>query len=184
MLKVTKSDPRYLEEDEALMAGREPRYPHRKPSKATKQRFAVGEVIGSNAITNRLLESPTARIVASTAAVAAAPRLARSAVRSVPKILAAARAVASDPVALGTLIGTVARYSVVTAAGFGSYFATRYIIDHFPTKQRRLDAAADAYRQSRRDLASELGRELTAAELAELSKHYKSIVQDINNAFI
>jgi len=102
----------------------------------------------------------------------------------VPKVLAAARAVASDPVALGTLIGTAARYGIVGAAGFGSYFATRYIIEHFPTKQRRLDAAADAYRRSRVDLAAELGRPLKPDELAELAKHYKQVVQDIKNAFI
>lgn len=154
------------------MEGREPRYPHRKPSKATKQKYAVGEVIGSSPLVDSVL-SPTAKTLASAAAVAAAPKVARA----IPKALRAATKV--SPQAIGTAIGLLARWSVVGAAGVGSYFATRWLIDNFPTKQRRLDAAADAYRQARRELAAQQGRELNAAELAALALHYKQVVADI-----
>jgi hypothetical protein len=172
LLKVRKDDPRYEEEDQALMEGREPRYPHRKPSKATKQKYAVGEVIGSSPLVDSVL-SPTAKTVASAAAVAAAPKI----VRAIPKALRAATKV--SPQAIGTAVGLLARWSVVGAAGVGSYFATRWLIDNFPTKQRRLDAAADAYRQARREMAAQLGRSLNEAELAALALHYKQVVADI-----
>lgn len=170
MLKVRKDDPRYEDEDNALMAGTEARYVHRKPSKATKQKYFAREVIGDSPVLDAVL-SPTGKTVLAGAAVSQA--------RKIPALLKAARNVA---VGLGTfaldygILGT----GIVAAAGFGSYFATRWIIDHYPTKQRRLDAAADAYRKSRRDLAAALGRELTAAELAQLSAHYKDVVREIN----
>jgi hypothetical protein len=172
LLKVRKDDPRYLEEDEALMAGTEPRYPHRKPSKATKQKFAVGEVIGRSPLLDAAL-SPTAKTLAGAAIVAKAPSI----VKAIPKALRAATKI--PPQAIGTAIGLLARYSVAGMAGLGSYFATKWILENFPTKQRRLDAAADAYRKARRDLASELGRDLTKDELAALALNYKQVVADI-----
>lgn len=69
---------------------------------------------------------------------------------------------------------------LLAAAGIGSYFATRWIIDNYPTKARRLEAAAIAYRRSRNDLAASLGRELNAAEHKALADHYKSVVASIN----
>lgn len=84
-------------------------------------------------------------------------------------------------IAEGATVGGLGVVSFLAAAGLASYFGTRYIIDHFPTKQRRLDAAADAYRKARRDLAASLGRELNAAELKSLSDHYKQVQRDINS---
>lgn len=169
---MRKSDPRYDEEDDALMVGRQPRYLHRKPSKAAKQTYAIGEVVSSNPVARSLLANPAAQTVAA-ATTAAALR------KATPKLLGVAR---KGAVALGTfaLDYGILGVGIVAAAGLSSYFATKYILEHYPTKQRRLNAAADAYRKSRRDLAATLGRALTAAELKQLADHYKSVVAAIN----
>lgn len=178
---MRKTDPRYLEEDEALMEGREPRYPHRKPSKATKQKFAVGEVLGSNSITRGLLDSPTARAVAGTAVASATPKV----IRALPKAIKAVSKIGipvGAGIAEGSTVGlaSAGTLGLVAAAGLGSYFATKWLIENFPTKQRRLNAAADAYYKSRKDLAASLGRALNQAELKALADHYKEVVRSIN----
>lgn len=119
-------------------------------------------------------------------AAAATPVVAR-AVKSVPSAIRAATKAQVSTGALARTLGTAAvtlgptGLAALAAAGVGSYFATRYIIDHFPTKARRLDAAADAYRRARRDMAASLGRALTAAEQQALAAHYKSVVADIKD---
>lgn len=119
-------------------------------------------------------------------AAAATPVVAR-AVKSVPSAIRAATKAQVSTGALARTLGTAAvtlgptGLTALAAAGVGSYFATRYIIDHFPTKARRLDAAADAYRRARRDMAASLGRALTAAEQQALAAHYKSVVADIKD---
>lgn len=185
LLKVRKDDPRFLEEDEALMAGREPRYPHRKPSKASKQRFAVGEVLGESEVARGLLGSSTARTVASTAVVAATPRILRAVPRAI-KAATAARFTVGAGIAQGATVGGAGVVALLAAAGLGSYFGTRYIIENFPTKARRLAAAADAVKQARRGaaIAAGLGRDgaaqLPPAVLKALADHYRAVVADIN----
>lgn len=180
LLKVRKSDPRYEEEDEALMAGRDPRYPHRKPSKKAKQEYAVREVIGSSPAAG-ILSSPEARMVASTAAIAAAPRV----VRSVPKLLKAAAAAEvplgpalSRATGAATWVPGASGLALLAAAGMTSYFTTKYIMERF-SKGGRMDAALAAYLRSKRELAAHLGRPLQPGELKELYAHYKQIVQNI-----
>jgi len=196
LLKVRKTDPRYQEEDEALMAGTIPRYPHRKPSKKSKDVYAAVELVGGSEVARSILSNPTAQLVAGTAAATQAPRAVRAVVRSVPKLIKAATGARLTLGAIGS--GAAARglgYSAATevalgaggaalvaAAGLASYFTTRYIIDHYPTKQRRLNAAADAYRRSRLDLAAELGRALTASELKALADHFKAVKRDIESS--
>lgn len=166
-----QNDPRWTDQDDALAEGREARYVHTKPSKATKQKFIAREIIGSSPIADAVL-SPTGKTVLAAAAVSQA--------KKVPTILKAARNVATG---LGTIALDygIAGAGLVAAAGFGSYFATKWIMENYPTRQRRLDAAADAYRKSRRDLAATLGRALTPGELAQLSARYKEIVRKINS---
>lgn len=162
-----------------MMEGRPPRYVHRKPSKKTKQEYAIGSVIGASPAAG-LLSTPAAQAAATTAAVGAG----KVAYRAVPKIAKALAKVAL-PVGAGiwegsTVALTGGTLGLLAAAGLGSYFGTRYIIEHFPTKARRLEAAATAYRTSRRDLAARLGRELTQGEQKELAAHYKDVVRGIN----
>lgn len=179
---MRKDDPRYLEEDEALMEGRPPRFPHRKPSKRAKQEFAVSEVVGASPVAG-VLGSQTARTIASTAAVAAAPRL----VRSVPKILKAAMQAQISTGRLAGALGTGAvtigtsGLAILAAAGLGSYFTTKYIMERF-SKGGRLDAALQAYLRSRRELAAKLGRPLTTPELQALNAHYQQVVREIKAA--
>lgn len=88
----------------------------------------------------------------------------------------------------GVLATYAAAYAGVSTAALGglllagaaSYFGTRYIIEHYPTKARRLDAAADGYRRARLDLARTLGRDLNTEELKKLSQEYKATVAAIN----
>jgi len=182
LVKVTKSDPRYLEEDDALEEGRLPRYVHRKPSAATKRTFATGELVGGSEVARSILGSAGAR----TAAAAALAPLAPKAIKLIPKIIKAAAGTVAATGSLEGVLGTGAvtlgasGLATLAAAGIGSYFATRYLIDNFPTKQRRLNAAADAYRKSRTTLAATLGRSLNSSELAALAAHYKSVVAEIN----
>jgi hypothetical protein len=182
LLKVRKDDPRYEEEDEAMMEGRPPRYVHRKPSKKTKQEYAIGSVIGATPAAS-LLSTPAAQA----AAVSAAAGAGKVAYRAVPKIAKALAKVAM-PVGAGiwqgstVALGSAGVLGLLAAAGLGSYFGTRYIIENFPTRARRLEAAATAYRTSRRDLAAKLGRELTAGEQKELAAHYKDVVRGINDS--
>jgi hypothetical protein len=179
---VRKDDPRYLEEDEALMEGRPPRYLHRKPSKRAKQEYAVGEVVEASPV-GGLLRSESARKIAGTAAVAAAPKV----LRSIPKVL---RAATSAQISTGRLAGALGTgavtigtsgLAILAAAGLGSYFTTKYIMERF-SKGGRLDAALQAYLRSRRELAAKLGRPLTTAELQALNAHYQQVVREIKAA--
>lgn len=179
LLKVRKDDPRYEDEDNAAMTGGVARYVHRKPSARAKQVYAVGETLGNNSVARGLLDSPTARTVVGTAVATQAPRI----IRAIPKAIRAAtgaRMAVGAGIAEGATVGGLGVVAFLAAAGLASYFGTRYIIDNFPTKARRLAAASDAYRKSRVDLATSLGRNLNAAELKSLSDHYKQVVKDIN----
>jgi hypothetical protein len=167
---MTKDDPRYDE------------WPSRKPSKKTLRENRIEEGLENVGVTSRLSEG-TKKALASGAA-AAAPSI----VRRVPRIAKALKNVALPVARTGLGAGTTVALgapgtlALLAAAGIGSYFGTRWIIDNFPTRQRRLNAAADAYRQSRRELAQRLGRELTAGEQQELAAHYKSVVAGINKS--
>lgn len=177
LLKVRKDDPRYGEEDEALMEGREPRYPHRKPSKAAKQRYRATEVVGG--VAGGLLSTPEARTAAGAALAASTPRL----VRGAAKI---AKAVGTRALATRIAVGGVATTGAVTAgivgllalAGAGSYFATSYIMNRF-SQGGRLDAALKALIKARNELRAKLGRELTREELQVLNAHYQQVVREI-----
>jgi hypothetical protein len=110
------------------------------------------------------------------AAAAAAPRVVRDIVKrskAVGGVLATAAA--------GYLGVSTAALGGLLLAGAASYYGTRYVLEHFPTKARRLDAAADGYRRARGDLARALGRELTAEEQGKLSREYKATVAAINS---
>jgi hypothetical protein len=65
------------------------------------------------------------------------------------------------------------------AAGAGSYFATRYIMERF-SPGGRLDAALKAYLRGTREAEAQAGRPLTPEERKVLFTHYKTIVDDIN----
>jgi hypothetical protein len=155
--------------DDALTEGRQPRYVHSKPSAATKKKYAFGEVVGG-----ALGVSGTTKAILGTAAATQAPKL----LKGIPVALKAVTKL--TPTMIGTAIGLAARWSLLGAVGYASYFTTRWIIDNYPTKQRRLDAAADAYRQSRNELSSQLGRSLNKEELQALALRYKQIVAAIN----
>jgi hypothetical protein len=71
--------------------------------------------------------------------------------------------------------------AILAAAGLGSYFTTKYIMERF-SKGGRLDAALQAYLRSRRELAAKLGRPLTTAELQALNAHYQQVVREIKAA--
>lgn len=179
---MRKDDPRYLEEDEALMEGRPPRYLHRKPSKAAKREYAVGEVIGASPAAS-LLSSPEAKTVAAAAAVKALPRAART----VSKVIKAATAAQVNTGVLAKTLGTTAvtlggtGVALAAAAGLTSYFTTRWILNRF-SKGGRQDAALKAYLRSRRELAAQLGRPLTTTELQALNAHYQQVVREIKAA--
>lgn len=175
----SKNDPRWWEKDDAAEEGRLPRYVHTMPSKAKKEQFAVGAVIGSSPLADALL-SPTGKVVASGLVVTKGPALARALVKGI-KAATGARMAVGAGIWEGATVGGLGVGAFLAAAGLGSYFGTRYILDHFPTKSRRLLAASQAYRQSRLDLARELGRELLPAELKALSDHYKAVTADINS---
>jgi hypothetical protein len=181
-MKVTKDDPRYNEEDEALMAGRPPRYVHRKPSKKAKQEYAVGEIVGASPASS-ILRSTAAQTAAATALTAAAPRI----VRAVPKLLKAATAAQVSSGSLAGWLGTESMVmgssglAILAAAGLTSYFTTKWIMEHF-SEGHRLDAALQAYLKSRRELAAKLGRPLTVPELQALNAHYQQVVREIKGA--
>lgn len=175
-IMVAADDPR-LDDDE--------NYSTRKPSKKKLRERQVGEALPE-------FLSPGMKTVV---AGAVAPQVLKSVQRTTPRIAKAVVNVAKKvggtvlPVARtgalaaeGVTLGAPGVVALLAAAGLGSYFGTRWIIDHFPTRQRRLNAAADAYRQSRRTLAASLGRELTAAEQKELAAHYKQVVREINES--
>lgn len=171
------------------MEGRAPRFLHRKPSAAAKRDYAATQLVGGSPVGQSLLKTPEAQKVAGAALALAAPKAAKTSVQLIKTLakgaVGAVGAGASEVAAaagVSTLAGGAAIVSVLAAAGIGSYFATRFIIDHYPTRARRLDAAADAYRKSRNDLAAKLGRPLTAAELKALADHYKAVVADINRS--
>lgn len=179
---MRKDDPRYEEEDNALMEGRQPRYVHRKPSKKAKQEYAVGEIVGSSPAAS-ILRSSGAQQVAATAAIAAAPRV----VRAIPKILKSATAAQVGAGRLAGWLGTESMVlgssglAILAAAGLTSYFTTKWIMEHF-SEGHRLDAALQAYLKSRRELAAKLGRPLTVPELQALNAHYQQVVREIKGA--
>lgn len=171
---VEADDPR-LDDDE--------NYSTRKPSKKKLREEQVKELLPTG------LSKGTKEVIGAVAAPAAL-KAAQVAARKVPTIV---KALAKTEIPVGrgaqlsqyvATLGSAKTLGLLGLAGFGSYFATRWIIDNFPTRQRRLNAAADAYRQSRRELAGRLGRELTAAEQRELAAHYKSVVAEINRSLI
>jgi hypothetical protein len=176
-----KGDPRL---EEVQPNGEDLVWLSRKPSKQTAQKNQIAEVLGENAVARSLLDSPGARSVAGTALATQIPRVARAIPRAV-KSLGAARQVGAG-IWAGSTVGGAGVVALLAAAGLGSYFGTRYIIDNFPTKDRRLAAASDAYKQAKRNaaIAAGLGRdgaaELPPEVLQTLAAHYKQVVKDIN----
>lgn len=188
LLKVTKYDPRYLEEDDALAEGRQPRYVHRKPSAKTKREYAVTEVVAATPV-GKVLATPEAQKVAGAALVAAAPKLAKvgkNVVKNLAKSATGAIAAGAAQVAaqsgVSTAAATAGLVGVLAAAGIGSYFSARYIITHFLSRGARLDAAFAAHAKAKRDLSAKLGRPLNSTELKALYEHYKSVVDEINRS--
>jgi len=176
---MTKNDPRY---EEVQPNGEELVWLSRKPSVKKAQAAVLTDAIASNPLSRAILDSPGARTVAATAGIGAGAKI----LRSVPKLLKAAAATVATTGSLEGALGTGAvtlgasGLATLAAAGLASYFGTTWLINNFPTKQRRLNAASDAYRKSRADLANHLGRPLTSEELGILSKHYKEVTAAIN----
>jgi hypothetical protein len=114
-------------------------------------------------------------------ALAAAPR----ALRSLPKAI---KALTNTPIETGVLSRYVGGatalplsgfgVSVLAAAGLGSYFTTKWLLEKY-SKGSRQDAALKAYLKSRREMAAALGRPLTTAELQALNAHYQQVVREI-----
>lgn len=166
---VLKDDDRRQDED----------WQTRKPSKRTLTRNQIDAGLKGAPIIGGLFEGKSGGIAATavaSAAAAAAPRVVRDIVKrskAVGGVLATAAA--------GYLGVSTAALGGLLLAGAASYYGTRYVLEHFPTKARRLDAAADGYRRARGDLARALGRELTAEEQGKLSREYKATVAAINS---
>lgn len=190
LYKVTKDDWRYLEEDEALMEGRAPRFLHRKPSTKAKREYAVGEVVSASPA-GKVFSTPEAQKIAGAAVVAALPKAAKvgknvikTFAKSATGAIAAGAAQVAAQSGVSTAAATAGLVGVLAAAGIGSYFSSRYIITNFLSRGARLDAALKALKKAQRDLSAKLGRPLNAAESRALYDHYKAVVDEINRSKI
>lgn len=156
----------------------------RKLSARTLQKNQVAAALGGNAVTRSLLSSPAAQTAAGTLLVGAAPK----AVRALPKLIrAASSAVAAGgaqvaaEAGVSTFVGTASIAGVLAAAGLTSYFTTKWILERSSRRSEALALASDAYRKARADMAAQLGRALTAAELKALADHYKAVTAEIRS---
>lgn len=171
-----KGDPRL---EEVQPNGEDLVWLSRKPSKQTAQKNQIAEVLGENAVARSILDSPGARNVAGVALATQVPKILRAAPRAIAK-LGAARAVGLG-IWEGATVGGAGVVALLAAAGLGSYFGTKYILENFPTKERRLAAAAEAYKQAKRNaaIAAGLGRDgaanLPPEVLATLAAHFKQV---------
>lgn len=156
----------------------------RKLSAKTLQKNQVAAALGGNAVTRTLLSNPAAQTAGATLLVGAAPK----AVKALPKLIrgataaiAAGGAQVAAEAGVSTLVGTGSILGVLAAAGLGSYFTTKWILDRSSRRDEALAMASDAYRKARADMAAALGRALNAAELKALADHYKAVTADIRS---
>lgn len=159
---MPESDPRYDE------------WPSRKPSKKAKREALIQEAAGGVGLGKE----------AAKAVGAVGTALAPTVARQIPKVIRAATKAQVSTGALSSVLGTgvvtlgASGAAALIAAGLGSYFTTRYIMERF-SEGGRLDAALKALLKARREMSAKLGRELTRDELQALNAHYQQVVRDI-----
>jgi len=173
--KFFPDDERFQEIEDAEMEGRTPLFSTTKPSAARKEAARAEGVVGT------VVKDPALAKTLAPIALAAAPR----ALRSLPKAI---KALTNTPIETGVLSRYVGGatalplsgfgVSVLAAAGLGSYFTTKWLLEKY-SKGSRQDAALKAYLKSRREMAAALGRPLTTAELQALNAHYQQVVREI-----
>jgi hypothetical protein len=157
------------------MEGRTPLFSTTKPSAARKEQAKAESVVGA------VVKDPALAKTLAPLAIGAAPR----AIKALPKAI---KAITSTPVQTGVLSRFVGGatalplsgfgVSVLAAAGLGSYFTTKWLLEKY-SKGARQDAALKAYLKSRREMAAALGRPLTTAELQALNAHYQQVVREL-----
>lgn len=161
-VKVPETDPRFDE------------WPSRKPSKKSKREALIQEAAGGVGLSKEAAKAVGA------VGTALAPTIARQ----IPKVIRAATKAQVNTGALSSILGTgvvtlgTSGAAALIAAGLGSYFTTRYIMERF-SQGGRLDAALKALLKARREMSAKLGRELTREELQALNAHYQQVVRDI-----
>ena len=162
-------------------------WPSRKPKAGRRFRNAQDAVLGSAGgefvrraalPVRRALGKAVAPIASGTLA---AVRAARAGLTKVPggstDALAAIRAAAGKVGATGAL-GAGATGVVLAAAGLLSYWITKKLLE-IPERRRqeraaKAAAAADAFRESHREMAKKLGRPLTIGEAQSLGVAFKA----------
>ena len=160
MARVTEDDPRYDE------------WPSRKPSKKERTAEKVARVVGGGE-----LAKEAAKVVVPGLVLSGKGAIRRGVTALKNVNLPVTRSAAST-VALGAP-GTL---GLIAAVGLGSYALTRYLIDNFPTKERRLFNLSVATGKYRAEKARQLGRALTKAEQDEISATYKAARANIERS--
>lgn len=162
----------------------------RKLSKKTLARNQVAAALGSNPVTQTLLSSPAAQTAAATLAVGAAPKALKAlpkAVRLAVTTVAAGGAQVAAEAGVSALAGTASIVGILAAAGLGSYFTTRWILNRTNRRNEALALASDSYRQAKQNaaLAAGLGKDqaylLPPAVLKALSEQYKAVTAEIRS---
>lgn len=78
----------------------------------------------------------------------------------------------------GVIVSTIAKASLVLGAGLAAYYLTSQLMKlRYKTYDDLRYQAANAYRESRRAAAAQLGRGLTPQENAELARYFKARMQ-------
>lgn len=161
-VKVFESDPRFEE------------WPSRKPSKKAKTEARIEAVAGGVGLGK---ESAKALGAVGTALAPAVARQIPKAVRA----LTAQRAVGAG-IWAGSTVGGAGIPALLAAVGLASYFTTKWIINNFPTKERRIEAAWKLYIEATQKMRQKLGRELTLDERREMAQRWKAIQADIKQS--
>lgn len=179
---VSKNDPRREDTDT---------YSTRKLSAKTLRKNQVAAALGSNAITRSVLDTPAAQTAAATLAVGASskalkalPRAARAAIATI----GAGGAQVAAEAGVSAALGTASIVGILAAAGLGSYFTTRYILNSSTRRDEALAKASDAYRQAKQQAAQAAGYgrdeayRLPSQVLKALSEQYKAVTSEIKQA--